>query len=227
MTWNKLVLWLLCVAGVAVAESPGPGRAGVLHPMVAMRTEGVAMQALSVRAVEVGGDVPAFGVLPGLRPVTGEVGEWRAMSGMARGVGLQNLPEFQRLGENVEALEVTGLPTVARWDVWVPWASMRAVRVSALELTAEGVGAGVRAVEPIRQARGAVVGWDLLPFPVARHSRMGDLRVAANAAEARGDAEEAVRLRREFLRIADVVEARREAFAGRPVPRRGGVGDER
>lgn len=205
----ELVLGVLCVAGVSVAESPGPGRARVLQPLAAMQTQGVGVQALSVRAVEVGGDVPAFGVLPVTSPVGGEVGEWRGMAVEMRPVSVEALPAREK------------------WDAWAPWTSMRDVQVSELTLSAGGVEPGLRAFEPMRLARGTTAGWDLVPFPVARHSRMGDLRVAANAAEAQGDAEESERLRREFLRVAGITEARREAFAGRPQPSRGGAADER
>lgn len=215
MPGSKLILWLLCLAGAGVAELPRLNPVGV---------EGVGVPALSARAGGVGHDVPAVASLSGAKRLDGSVGEWRGIPGRALGIGVEGLPVFLTLRENVEALEVSSLPVAVRWDAWAPWASMRDVQVSALDVAAESLGAGVRAVEPLRQARGSAVGWDLVPFHVGRHSAMGDLRFAANAAEAQGDFAEAERLRREFWRIGGVMAARREAFGNRPAPVRGGLG---
>ncbi len=212
---SKLFLCFLCLSGIAVAELPRLNPVGV---------EGLGVSALSPLVGGVGHDVAAVASLSGVKRLDGDVGEWRGIASLARGVGVEGVPVFLTLRENVEALEVSSLPVVVRWDVWAPWASMRDVQMSALEVAAESLGAGVRAVEPIRQARGSAVGWDLVPFQVGRHSAMGELRFAANAAEARGDFAEAERLRREFWRIGGVMAARREAFGNRPVPMRGGLG---
>ncbi|MCC5850074.1 MAG: hypothetical protein JJU29_18465 [Verrucomicrobia bacterium] len=212
----KLVLCLACVAGIASAELPRLNPVGV---------DGVMMPTLSARAGMVGSNVPAFVALSATKPLSGDVGEWREISSLALGVGMEELSVFPVMGANVEALEVSELPVAERWNAWSPWVSIREVNVQALELEAVGVSTGVRTVNPMREARSTFVGWDLVPFQVGRHSAMGELRVAANAAEARGDTAEAERLRREFWRIGGIMAARREAFAARPAPTRGGAGD--
>ena len=218
MSRINALLGLALLTSLSFAEMP---------KLVPMGFDTAAIPTLSLRAVAVETNMPAFSPLPKAVRMNGGVGSWQALPPHTRGVGVESLASFPAMDVQTENLSVSRLPLFLELEAGVASVSLLSVQVPELNVDALAISPGVQEVDALRRVRETQAGWDLIPFQIGRHSAMGELRVAANEAEARGDFEEAKRFRTEFWRLGAIMAARREAFAMRPVPTRGGVQHER
>lgn len=223
---SKVLGVLVCVVGVAVAESPGPDRAGSLEQIVGLGLEDVTREALPVRAVAVTVAVPERGKLWPVAGVAVDAPGWVRLPGKAQALGTDFLPSFGAVEDVGAGVGLENVRPVGLMEVEVSWLLMEGVSVPVLDVGSGVVGFGVAAVPPQRPARSIGVEWHLVPFQVGRHTPMGELKVAADAALARGDAEEAERLQREYWRIGGITVSRREVFSNRSAGLRGGSGND-
>jgi hypothetical protein len=214
---TNLLLCLACLTGIAQSELP---------KTKAIEAAPVPIPMLSLRAGKMNANLPAIAPLPDVKPLDAEVGTWQTLPSATRSIGVENLTIFAALNFSTDTLKPSQLPVFVQLAAESPSVSSGSVLVPELNIETLATSIAVQPVNPMRHSRTTQAGWDLTPFRIARHSAMGDLRMASNQAETRGDFVEAERLRGEFWRLAGVMDARREAFAARPEPTRGGLRNE-